>query len=134
MTYQETKEIESDQLLALYQSVGWSSYTDNFEGLKEGLANSLKVITAWHGDQLIGLIRVVGDGKTIIYIQDILVNPAFHGKGVGSKLIGKILADYQAVRQIVLMTEEAPAVRGFYEKHGFKSCDQGQAVSFAIFK
>ncbi|MBP1043854.1 GNAT family N-acetyltransferase [Vagococcus sp. BWB3-3] len=134
ITYREIKEIESEQLMDLYQSVGWVSYTANFARLKKGVANSLKVVTAWQEDRLVGLIRVVGDGQTIVYIQDILVNPTFHGKGIGSELMKRILAEYQEVRQTVLMTEEAPDIRHFYEKHGFNSCDQGQAVSFAIFK
>lgn len=132
--YRETKKIDSEQLLLLYKSVGWSAYTDDFKALEEGIAHSLKVVTAWQDDQLVGLIRVVGDGQTIIYIQDILVKPELQGNGLGSELIKRILGEYQKVRQIVLMTEEAPNLRGFYEKHGFKSCDQGQAVSFAIFK
>lgn len=132
--YQETKSIEASQLISLYQSVGWRAYTDNFELLQRGLSQSLKVVSIWDEDQLVGLIRVVGDGQTIIYIQDILIKPTYHGRGLGTKLLQRILTEYQKVRQIVLMTEEAPDAREFYEKNGFKSCDQGQAVSFAIFK
>lgn len=132
--FREEKKIENLQLLTLYKSVGWSAYTDNPEALIKGIAQSLKVMTAWHNQRLIGLIRVVGDGQTIIYIQDILVHPDYHDQGIGSKLMEKMLDAYQGVRQFVLMTEDGPKVRAFYEKHGFKSCDQGSVVSFAIFK
>lgn len=31
------------------------------------------VLTAWSDDKLVGILRIVGDGYTIVYIQDLLV-------------------------------------------------------------
>src|SRR5690606_38197188 len=98
------------------------------------LAHSLYVLSAWDGDRLIGLVRVVGDGLTIIYIQDILVLNSRQNQGVASELLRRVLEKYRDVRQKVLLTEEAPDVRHFYEKHGFQSCDQGTLVAFAKLK
>lgn len=81
-------------------------------------------------DQLVGLIRVVGDGVSIIYIQDLLVNPKYQRQGIGSELLKRVCREYKSVRQKVLLTEEAPNTRNFYEKSGFKSCDQGNEVAF----
>ncbi|WP_241773336.1 GNAT family N-acetyltransferase [Bacillus sp. LL01] len=82
---------------------------------------------------MVGLIRIVGDGLTIIYIQDILVLNAYHNQGIATQLLQQVLKKYQHVRQKVLLTEEAPDVRHFYEKNGFKSCDEGSLVAFAKF-
>lgn len=46
-------------------------------------------------------------------------------------LMTQVLEKYRDVRQKVLLTEEAPDVRHFYEKHGFRSCDNGDLVAFA---
>mgnify|MGYP004604640867 CR=1 FL=1 len=43
-----------------------------------------------------------------------------------------MLGAYPNVRQRVLLTEEAPDVRHFYEKCGFISADQGEAVAFVM--
>lgn len=80
--------------------------------------------------RLVGLIRIVGDGLTIIYIQDILVLNEYQNSGIASQLMQFVLNKYVDVRQKVLLTEEAPDVRHFYEKHCFQSCDQGYLVSF----
>ena len=64
---------EIEELLILYNDAEWFTYTNNSIRLKNAVENSLKVLTAWDTDELIGLIRVVGDGQTIIYIQDILI-------------------------------------------------------------
>lgn len=129
-----TKETDMRKIERLYHDAGWSAYTDDLSTLKESLSQSLDVVTAWDGDELIGLIRTVGDGLTIIYIQDILVLKAYQRKGIGGLLMGEVLEKYKNVRQKVLLTEEAENVRHFYEKYGFQSCDKGKLVAFAKFK
>ena len=39
------------------------------------MANLLFAIGAYDHNQLVGLIRVVGDGLTFIYVQELLVIP-----------------------------------------------------------
>ena len=99
--------------------------------LQRACCQSLDVCSVWQEDTLLGLVRIVGDGLTIIYIQDILVLTAHQNKGIATLLMQHILNKYKNVRQKVLLTEEAPDVRHFYEKNGFISCDQGSLVSFA---
>lgn len=129
--YQNNKKLTERQLEYLYNDVGWTAYTDNMKQLQQSLEQSLDVISAWDGENLVGLIRTVGDSLTILYIQDILVLKAYQNKGIATKLIQKILTKYDHVRQKVLLTEEASDVRRFYEKNGFDSCDQGDLVAFA---
>lgn len=131
LNYNNTKNIDVVQLGNLYNDVGWFAYTQDLSVLKQAVSNSLDVVSAWHGDKLIGLIRIVGDGLTIVYVQDILVLNAYQNKGIAAQLMQQILHKYVKVRQKVLLTEEAPDVRHFYEKHGFQSCDQGNLVAFA---
>ena len=130
MNFLTDKSINLKQLINLYQSVGWTSYTEKPELLQQAVHNSLYVLGAFNHDQLIGLIRVVGDGLTIIYIQDLLVLPAYQNQGIGSTLINKVRKEFRHVRQQVLLTMEEPETRAFYEKNGFSSCDQGELVAF----
>lgn len=128
--YKENYQIDKSDLEKLYSSVSWAAYTKNLEVLEQAINHSLQVISAWNEDELVGLIRVVGDGFTIIYVQDILVHPDYQDKKIGTELMTKILDNYPEVRQKVLLTEDAPDVRHFYEKFGFTSCDKGNAVAF----
>ncbi|WP_077617543.1 GNAT family N-acetyltransferase [Bacillus sinesaloumensis] len=129
--YSTSKNINIQQLEKLYTDVEWYAYTQDLDVLKQAIEQSLEVITAWNGDELVGLIRIVGDGITIIYIQDILVLHAYQNQGIATQLMQRVLEKYNNVRQKVLLTEEAPDVRHFYEKNGFESCDQGSLVAFA---
>lgn len=128
--YKENDRVEKEDLKQLYSSVGWIAYTNNLEVLDKAVNNSLAVITAWDNEKLVGLIRVVGDNYTIIYIQDILVHPDYQNKQIGTQLMNQMLQKYKTVRQKTLLTEDAPDVRHFYEKFGFSSCDKGSAVAF----
>lgn len=128
--YKENDRVEKEDLKQLYSSVGWIAYTNNLEVLDQAVNNSLVVITAWDNEKLVGLIRVVGDNYTIIYIQDILVHPDYQNKQIGTQLMNQMLQKYKTVRQKTLLTEDAPDVRHFYEKFGFSSCDKGSAVAF----
>lgn len=125
------KNIKREQLERLYNDVEWYAYTQDLQVLQQAIENSLDVISAWNGEELVGLIRIVGDGLTIIYIQDILVLNAYQNQGIATQLMKQVLEKYKKVRQKVLLTEEAPDVRHFYEKNGFQSCDKGSLVAFA---
>ncbi len=131
VAFKEGKKIDKQLLKALYEDVQWNAYTKDLSQLQQALVNSLFVLTAWEGDQLIGLIRVVGDGLTILYIQDILVLNSYQNRGIATEMMQLVVKKYKDVRQKVLLTEEAPDVRHFYEKNGFISCDKGTLVAFA---
>lgn len=128
--YRNGSNIKCEQLELLYDSVGWIAYTKDLKGLEQALINSLYVVSAWHGEQLVGLIRVIGDGYTILYIQDILIHPDYQRQKIGTTLMSDVLETYKHVRQKVLLTVDKPDVRGFYESFGFESCDKGSTVAF----
>ena len=111
--------IPVDELLALYGSVGWSAYTDSPDVLQAGVAGASYVVTARRDGKLVGLARALSDGATICYLQDVLVDPAEQRHGIGRALVGAVLDRYRAVRQKVLLTDDEPAQRAFYESLGY---------------
>lgn len=107
------------ELVALYASVGWSAYTRDPDRLVAAVEASLRLVTARQDGALIGLARVVGDGLTIVYLQDLLVAPGSQRRGVGRELFRRALAPYDDVRQKVLLTDDDPSLRAFYEAMAF---------------
>jgi GNAT superfamily N-acetyltransferase len=107
------------QLAALYRSVGWEAYAAEPDRLELALRQSLRVVTAWNDESLIGLARVVGDGVSVIYLQDVLVHPDHARSGIGTRLVDAVFEPYVDVRQHVLLTDDEPAQRAFYESLGF---------------
>ena len=73
-------------LLELYGAAGWQAYLE--PGLlREAYSRSLYALGAFDGGRLVGAVRAVGDGCTIILIQDLLVLPEYRRRGIGRLLL-----------------------------------------------
>ncbi|MBI5978701.1 GNAT family N-acetyltransferase [Clostridium perfringens] len=133
LVFKEDIILNVKDILYLYNDVGWSSYTKNIDSLIKSIKNSLKVISVWDKDLLVGLIRVVGDGHSIIYIQDILILQKYQNRGIGKRLIEIILDKYKNVMQKVLLTDKEEKNILFYKKVGFSMAEEFGCVSFVKF-
>ncbi|WP_237759830.1 GNAT family N-acetyltransferase [Arthrobacter alpinus] len=118
--YSDGGQVDTAKLTALYASVGWSSYAQSPEMLVAAVAGSSKLVSAWSGDQLVGLARVISDGASIWYLQDLLVRPDFQRQGIGRALVLNALEGYGGVRQKMLLTDDEPGQKAFYETLGFE--------------
>ena len=122
----EYKNYNADEILSLHKDAGWISYTEKPEMLKEAYEKSFCVLGAYEEDKLIGIIRAVGDGASILYIQDIIVLKSYHRKGIGTKLIQNMLERFSHIYQKVLLTDNQERTIKFYQSLGFKmDCEIG---------
>ena len=133
LVFKEDIILNVKDILYLYNDVGWSSYTKDIDSLIKSIKNSLKVISVWDKDLLVGLIRVVGDGHSIIYIQDILILQKYQNRGIGKRLIEIVLDKYKNVMQKVLLTDKEEKNILFYKKVGFSMAEEFGCVSFVKF-
>ena len=112
-------QLPFDAVTRLYDTVGWTAYTRDGETIRAGLRGASFVAAAFAGERLVGLVRAVSDDATVCYVQDVLVDPEFQRSGVGRALMGAVAARYAHVRQHVLLTDEEPGRRAFYESLGY---------------
>ncbi len=124
MEIREYKEYNEEEIVRLYTAVGWTAYTDNIPALREGFKNSMLILAAYDDDKLLGIIRTVGDGATIVFVQDILVFPDMQRQGVGTALLKAVLDRYSNVRQIELATDNTPKTVAFYKAMGFSEMSE----------
>lgn len=115
--YSNTKEFEKKQLQDLFLSVQWSS-GDHPDQLQIALENSDKVISAWDGDHLVGLVNALSDGIMSAYFHYLLVRPEYQSRGIGKHLLLSILNEYRDfARKILIAYNERVS---FYQKCGFE--------------
>lgn len=119
-----------DEILALYSSVGWTNYTDNPDRLERAYENSLVKIGAFDDGRLIGVIRAVGDGATILFIQDILVYPEYQRRGIGTALMRVVMARYASVYQLELLTDNTEKTVRFYQSLGLVKAEEIGCCAF----
>ncbi len=129
--YVENPVVTLEAVLPLYEAVGWTNYTQNPTMLKEAYKNSLHILAALNEEgKLLGVLRAVGDGASILFIQDILVTPEYQHQGIGTKLLQQTLEKYKTVYQIQLATDDSTKTVSFYESNGFTSLTFLNCVSF----
>ena len=109
------------EILPLYESVGWVFYCKHPEILEKAYANSLCTLAAYEETKLVGLIRSVGDGHTILFIQDLLIYPEYQRRGIGTALVNALLDQYPHVYQIELATDNTEKTVAFYKSFGFRN-------------
>ena len=129
--YVENPDVTVEDILPLYEAVGWTNYTTKPEMLKAAFENSLHVLAAFNEEGiLVGVLRAVGDGASILFIQDILVTPEYQHQGIGTELLQQTLEKYKNVYQIQLTTDNSMKTISFYESNGFTSLISLNCVSF----
>lgn len=129
--YVDNPEITLVDVLPIYEAVEWTNYTQNPEMLEVAYKNSLHVLAAFNEKGiLVGVLRAVGDGASILFIQDILVTPEYQHQGIGTKLLQQTLEKYKNVYQIQLGTDNSMKTISFYESNGFTSLTSLNCVSF----
>lgn len=131
ITYTEEKKFDNKSVVDLFSLVGWVS-AQYPTRLYKALMHSSTVITAWDGDRLVGLVRVLDDSELVAYIHYVLVHPDYHGQGIAGTMVEMVKEKYKDYLYIELMPEERKNA-AFYEKHGFQIMEDGVAMQLCNF-
>ncbi|WP_247929002.1 GNAT family N-acetyltransferase [Streptococcus mitis] len=121
ITIKKQEIVKLEDVLHLYQAVGWTNYTHQPEMLEQALSHSLVIYVALDGDAVVGLIRLVGDGFSSVFVQDLIVLPSYQRQGIGSSLMKEALEDYKDAYQVQLVTDQTERTLGFYRSMGFET-------------
>ena len=130
LRFAEYKTYNEAEIMALYSSVGWSNYTNNPVMLRKAYKNSLYVLAAYADGKLVGILRAVGDGASVVFLQDLIVLPEFQRQGIGSQLMQRVMEKYAAVYQLQLLTEASEKNIAFYESLGLKRVEKYGCCAF----
>lgn len=109
-------EVVWEEVSALFEAVGWGKRGP--KELESAFGKSSYVRTAYIGDKLIGCGRTVDDGRYYAMIVDLIVDPEYQGKGVGTRLLAELR---DALAGMVFTTLTASAGKdGFYLGQGWR--------------
>ena len=129
--YKINDVVSFEEIFPLYEAVRWTNYTTNPTMLKNALEHSLFILTARDEEgKLIGFLRAVGDGYSILYIQDIIVLPEYQRQGIGTQLLRQTMKHFKEVYQLILTTDSELKTVAFYEANGFTALFKYECTSF----
>ena len=125
ITYQETRDVSVDEVLALYTALEWSSARKP-DALYAGLLASHALVIARDDTRLIGLGNAISDGHLVVYFPHLLVHPEYRGHGIGSALMRRLMSKYEGFHQQALLADGRASE--FYRKMGFKRAGQTEPM------
>lgn len=121
----ETRHISKEKIIALYEVNNWSA-AKKPEALYNALINSHTLVSAWKGDELVGIGNAISDGHLVVYYPHLLVHPKQQGKGIGQKIVAQMQEKYKRFH-MQMLTADGKAI-DFYKKVGFESAGETQSM------
>ncbi len=122
LTVELSNDLSVSEYLNLIDSVNWKKLTE--EQVEKAIKNSMYVVKAIINGKTVGMGRLVGDFGCHGMLTDIVIDPRFQNKGIGSKIVLNIkeyITNYIKDGERFII-ELCPTVgnRDFYIKCGFK--------------
>lgn len=120
ITYRDEAQISAAQAIDLYirSSLGERRPINNLQTFESMLKHANLTITAWDGDQLIGISRSLTDFSYVAYLADLAVDQKYQRQGIGKKLVDETKIRLGPDCMIVLLA--APKANDYYQHIGFE--------------
>lgn len=103
-------------IATLYRAVGWGHPNDADE-LRDLCESSGYVLLASEDGQVVGLLRAEPENAQTTWLAELAVLPAHQGRGIGTSLMQRFIADHPGAR---LYTDATDGVEGFFRRHGLE--------------
>jgi ribosomal protein S18 acetylase RimI-like enzyme len=75
----------AEEYIALRRRVGWPS--PSLEDCQRALDGSLAAVCATSDGVVVGMGRLIGDGRIYCFVVDVVVDPAFQHQGLGHTIM-----------------------------------------------
>ncbi|WAI00892.1 GNAT family N-acetyltransferase [Methanogenium organophilum] len=112
---------DAEEIVALYRVAGWWDEVSRADHMIPAIfSGSFAVAVAYNIDKrAVGMGRVLSDGISDAYIQDVVVDPRFRGQGIGKRIVQELVDTCRqaGIGWIALVAE--PGTHTFYEPLGF---------------
>jgi GNAT superfamily N-acetyltransferase len=114
--YRNDQYISSEEFIGVLNrsTLGLRRPVHDLERIEKMLKHGNVLITAWSGDQLVGVSRALTDFAFCCYLSDLAVDESFQHKGIGKRLIDE--THKTAGENTMLILLAAPAAANYYPK------------------
>ncbi|TAN67259.1 N-acetyltransferase [Paraclostridium sordellii 8483] len=131
MNYKEFDSSMIEEIKDIYKEESWNAYLKDDEKLIRAFDNSLYIMGAFDNCKLVGFIRCVGDGEHILVVQDLIVEPKYQQRGIGTYLFKTIMQKYSNVRMFMVVTDLEDIVDNkFYKSFNLKKLEDMNMVGY----
>ncbi len=120
ITYKVNSALDLDAAIDLYRAstLGERRPVDDRACMQQMLTEADLTLTAWDGDQLVGIARSLTDWCYCCYLSDLAVHASYQRQGIGKELIRRTQAELGPKATIILLS--APAAVDYYPHIGME--------------
>lgn len=118
--YRFTNTYAMSELLRLFAQVEWAA-KHTPDGIQAMLDNTRVCLGVWDGERLIGFARAVTDDVYRAFVEDVIVDEAYRGQGIGLEIMRRLMERLAHVEEVVLACGDH--LIPFYERFGFERFD-----------
>ena len=117
--YKINEPITTDQFIELLNNstLGERRPVDDRACMEGMISNSNLTVSAWNGDELVGISRCMTDFHYACYLSDLAVSKRHQKLGIGKEL--QLITQNQLGSKCKLILLAAPAANSYYEHIGF---------------
>ncbi|CEP79731.1 GNAT family N-acetyltransferase [Paraclostridium sordellii] len=131
INYKEFDSSMIEEIKDIYKKESWNAYLKDDEKLIRAFDNSLYIMGAFDNCKLVGFIRCVGDGEHILVVQDLIVEPKYQQRGIGTYLFKTIMQKYSNVRMFMVVTDLEDIVDNkFYKSFNLEKLEDMNMVGY----
>ena len=110
---------DSADIAVLYQEGEWWESSWDMGLIKDIITCSYLFLTAVQNEVVVGMGRIISDGVSDAYLQDIFVTESMRGRGIGTNLVSALLDACRDAGIGWIGIIAAPETEYFYRRFGF---------------
>ncbi|MCR4657560.1 MAG: GNAT family N-acetyltransferase [Lachnospiraceae bacterium] len=121
--------ITPEEYMDLRRKAGWAEFP--LEEAQACIDNAYMVLCVRDDGKTIGVARLLWDGGYIAFLSDVIVDAAYQGQGIGSRLveacIQRLKSDMKPGYKVKMNLNSAKGKESFYKRFGFRERPNDEA-------
>ncbi len=118
ITYKINAPLTAAELADVFTSSGINRPVTDLDRLQKMIDNADILVSAWDGEQPVGIARAITDYVFCSYLSDLAVRREYQKQGIGKELIN-VLRGHLG-EEIMLLLLAAPSAMEYYPQLGFE--------------
>ncbi|CAM3175391.1 GNAT family N-acetyltransferase [Paenibacillus lupini] len=119
--YRIEAPVTAVQVAEVFRSSGIKRPVDDLARIQKMIDNADLIVSAWDGEQLVGIARAVTDFSYCCYLSDLAVSQTHQRLGIGKELVNRVREHIG--EEVALLLLSAPSAMDYYPQIGFAKAE-----------
>ncbi|GLX70276.1 GNAT family N-acetyltransferase [Paenibacillus glycanilyticus] len=127
--YRIQTAVTAEQVANVFRSSGIRRPVDDLPRIQKMIDNADLILSAWDGEELVGIARAVTDFSYCCYLSDLAVSQTHQRMGIGKELVNRL--QEHIGEEVALLLLSAPSAMDYYPQIGFAKAENAFLIKRA---